>query len=186
MTNTTFNVKIVGNMKKWILVLISASVVVSTSAFVFAAVANRQEEDNTITKNTSTPMVKQEEDKEIKVEVEEPQPVSSPQPPQPPQPTSPVSQPASQPTAPEPVVYKWTQEMSAAGITETDYGYVTDMVLDENGWRIDYSKKLWQHAYIASKKSSLVESIQYADRWVKLHHGTWQQANEIWNRAGNF
>ena len=94
---------------------------------------------------------------------------------------------ATAPSAPEQPVYKWADQMAAAGIAESDYGYVTEMVLNDAGWRLS-GPGLWQRAQTTwqSCGGDLVQCLQRADVWVKQYHGTWAQAHELYVRAGNF
>ena len=115
--------------------------------------------------------------------VSAPEPVLVEQPPQ--------SQPTLQeePVAPpvEPQTYKWADQMAAAGIAPEHYAFVTDMVLTDDGWRL-FGNRVWQGAGRAWAvcHSDLSLCITHANEWVLRHHGSWEQANYIWNRAGNF
>lgn len=88
--------------------------------------------------------------------------------------------------APTPVTYQWADDMAKAGIAPADYGFVTDMVLDSNGWRTS-GPKLWQK-YNApfGGDGSLAAHIAYANRWVLQYHGSWTAAHNLWVNAGNF
>lgn len=88
--------------------------------------------------------------------------------------------------APAPVTYKWSADMAKAGIASSDYDYVTQMVLDDNGWRTS-GPKLWQK-YNApfGGDGSLSAHIAFANRWVLQYHGSWSAAYNLWVNAGNF
>lgn len=88
-----------------------------------------------------------------------------------------------------PIVYKWADQMAAAGISESDYGYVTTMLLDDNGWRTT-GTPLWQGnavtVGIGNNAESIPPMLQRAVRWVAKYEGTWAVAYDRWNTAGNF
>ena len=86
----------------------------------------------------------------------------------------------------EEVIYKWAAEMREAGIAESDYSFVTEMLLDDNGWRTT-----GEHVWYKSKRTigagTLVGNLKFANDWVlKGYNGSWSQANQRFINSGNF
>lgn len=174
--------KKIGSKKINIVIAASAAVVVVGGAGVMA-MQNQPKHENTDHVQSAVteivPEIKKPAGEEVKPEESVTQPVDQ-------QPTPQPVQTVEEPVAPAPIAYKWSNEMAAAGIAESDYGYITDMLLNDEGWKL-IGDKVWQNAakcWIANK--DIVLCLKSAQSWVKEYHGTWAQANAIWNRAGNF
>lgn len=90
----------------------------------------------------------------------------------------------------EPVVYKWAAEMAEAGVAESEYGYITDMVLNEHGWREyrhDPSAKLWQRSGMCNPREyGLAQCIKSAVHWSVTHYGSIKNAHDAWVRNSDF
>lgn len=92
------------------------------------------------------------------------------------------------PTQPQ-ITYKWAAEMAEAGVPESDYGYITDMVLNEHGWREyrhDPSAKIWRrHEHCNPRAEGLVNCIKYAVGWCNVNHGSIKAAYDQWTGVRN-
>ena len=97
-------------------------------------------------------------------------------------------------TAPveQPRTYKYAADMAAAGIAESDYGYVTDMLLEEeaasdHGWRVvpQGGRAVWYRA-MRAPEGTLSNKLDWANRYVFATYGTWEVAHRQYVRAGNF
>lgn len=103
---------------------------------------------------------------------------------------SPAPTPEAQSTSSEPapaqapVAYKWAAEMAAAGIAEADYGHVTALLLDDNGWT-GGNGFTWQKAHSVYGRE-LVYQLYYANRWIANYQGGWAEAHALVDKAGNF
>jgi hypothetical protein len=100
---------------------------------------------------------------------------------------SPTVQQAPAP-APAPAVtslptYKWADHMHLSGIAASDYGFVNDMVLDTNGWRVE-GPNLWQHA--ASSTAPLGFNLQRVNYYVIHTYTSWSAAHDKWTSTGDF
>lgn len=84
--------------------------------------------------------------------------------------------------------YKFADEMAANGIAESDYGYVTDMVLDTYGWRMAQrypDKPLWHLA--RQTRGDLTEQLRQVNFYVsKFYEGSWSRAHETYVQTRNF
>lgn len=80
--------------------------------------------------------------------------------------------------------YKYGLVMSAAGIDSTDFSYVTDMVLNDNGWRMN-GPNLWAHA-VQGGTEPLVWNLQRVDHYVLQTYGSWSAAHSQWIGTGDF
>jgi hypothetical protein len=81
--------------------------------------------------------------------------------------TSPVTEPEA-PVEPQakPQTYKWAAEMTAAGIAAADHGYVTDMVLEDSGWRLVMrDKTVWHLA--RQTQGTLTEQLIQVNKYVE-------------------
>jgi hypothetical protein len=95
---------------------------------------------------------------------------------------------AEAPTAPaaQPQTYKWSAEMNAAGIAPADHGYVTDMVLEDFGWRMAVREKpVWQLA--RQTQGTLTEQLVQVNKYVEVRYaGSWAAAHTDYMSKGNF
>jgi hypothetical protein len=88
-----------------------------------------------------------------------------------------------------PVVYKWAAEMQEAGIAEENYGIVTEILLDENGWRKPdgSGEKIWRYSTSQIGAGTLVGSLKFAQGWVADNYaGSWVDAQWRYVNSGNF
>jgi hypothetical protein len=84
------------------------------------------------------------------------------------------------------VTYKWAKEMSEAGISESDYALVTEMLLDDNGWRTT-GERVWYKSTRTIGAGTLVGNLKFANDWVIAgYNGSWSQANQRFINSGNF
>lgn len=101
--------------------------------------------------------------------------------------TSPTAEPES-PTEPEtqPQTYKWSAEMTAAGITAADHGFATDMVLEDYGWRMVMREKpVWHLA--RQTQGTLTEQLTQVNKYLAVRHsGSWAAAHAQYLSTGNF
>lgn len=104
--------------------------------------------------------------------------------------TAPVAQivqepdPVPQVEEPAPVTYKWAAEMEAAGISESDYGIVSQLVLDDNGW-VRAGRNAWyKGGECWMLYHNMVSCLKYADAEIKNTAGTWQNASKRWLTIG--
>lgn len=91
-------------------------------------------------------------------------------------------------SVPDPVVvttYQWSDAMALAGINAADYGSVTDMVLDDSGWRI-VGPNLWQHALSAGATQTLEFNLARVNYYVGVTYGSWASADDTWTNTGDF
>lgn len=99
-----------------------------------------------------------------------------------PVPSAPVVAPAP---APAPITYKFAADMASVGIAESDYSYVTDTVLDDNGWRVT-GDKVWRKAVDGSSYTNLHDKLLFANNYVVANYGTWKAAYDSYVNRGNF
>lgn len=109
--------------------------------------------------------------------------------------TQPVAAPATDTTttspapAPAPVAptYQFAVAMANAGIAQSDFGYVTDMVLDSNGWRLT-GPNLWQHANANNDgyNESITWNLGRVNYYVTATYGSWSAADAQWVSTGDF
>ncbi|MDP9694481.1 UNVERIFIED_ORG: type IV secretory pathway VirB10-like protein [Arthrobacter globiformis] len=101
--------------------------------------------------------------------------------------TSPVAEPEA-PVEPEtkPQTYKWADEMNAAAIAAADHGYVTDMVLEDFGWRVVMrDKPVWHLA--RQTQGTLTEQLVQVNKYVEARYaGSWAAAHGEYVSKGNF
>ena len=97
---------------------------------------------------------------------------------------APAPAPTPAPTA-SPIVYKWADDMASVGIAQSDYAFVTDTVLDDNGWRLA-GDKIWHEAVNGSFYTNLHDKILFANNYVVTYYGTWQAAYDSYVNRGNF
>jgi hypothetical protein len=101
--------------------------------------------------------------------------------------TNPVVGPEA-PVEPEaqPRTYKWAAEMNAAGIAAADHGYVTDMVLEDSGWRMMVREKpIWHLA--RQTQGTLIEQLTQVNNYVEVRYaGSWAAAHSEYVSRGNF
>lgn len=106
-------------------------------------------------------------------------------------PTETTTNPVAGPEAPvaaetTPQTYKWAAEMNAAGIAAADHGYVTDMVLEDFGWRVVMrDKSVWHLA--RQTQGTLVEQLVQVNKYVEVRYaGSWVAAHSEYVSKGNF
>lgn len=82
--------------------------------------------------------------------------------------------------------YAFAAEMAAAGIAEADYGYVTDMVLDAQGWRtFQRDKPVWHLA--RRTQGTLTEQLSQVKLYIEVTYGgDWAAANSKYMTVGYF
>ncbi|MEB0287214.1 hypothetical protein QN355_11680 [Cryobacterium sp. 10S3] len=80
--------------------------------------------------------------------------------------------------------YTYSAEMSAAGVSQADYGYVTDMVLGDHGWRT-VGPALWKYA-TRNASEGLFWNLQRVDHYVSITYGSWAAAHDAWVSGGDF
>ena len=82
--------------------------------------------------------------------------------------------------------YVFGAEMAAAGIAEADYGYVTDMVLDAQGWRtFQRDKPAWHLA--RRTQGTLTEQLSQVKLYVEVNFGgDWAAAHAKYVAVGQF
>ncbi|MDQ0869011.1 hypothetical protein QFZ70_001484 [Arthrobacter sp. V1I9] len=82
--------------------------------------------------------------------------------------------------------YTFAAEMAAAGIAEADYGYVTDMVLDAQGWRtFQRDKPVWHLA--RRTQGTLTEQLSQVKLYVEVNFGgDWAAAHAKYVTVGQF
>jgi hypothetical protein len=73
--------------------------------------------------------------------------------------------------------------MTGVGIAESDQGYVTEMLLDDNGWRTS-GDNLWRG--FNDIDGSLKDRLNYASTWVRTNYGSWAAAYQQYKNTGNF
>jgi len=93
------------------------------------------------------------------------------------------SEPSTPDPQPQPASFKYVAEMDAVGISQNDYGYVTEMLLDENGWRTS-GDNLWRG--FNDIDGSLKDRLNYASTWVRTNYGSWAAAYQQYKNTGNF
>lgn len=101
--------------------------------------------------------------------------------------TNPTPPAPTQPSAPEqPQTYLFADEMEAAGIEEADFNYVTEMVLDTNGWRLAHrGKPVWHKAH--QTPGTLTERLAQVNKYVTvMYEASWTKAHEAYVSTGNF
>ena len=101
---------------------------------------------------------------------------------------APATTQASAPIAPAPApTYIYSEVIRAAGIASSDDGYVTDMVLNDHGWRV-YGPNTWSHANQANEGNSepLVWNIGRVNHYVIATYGSWSAAHDAWVSGGDF
>lgn len=108
-----------------------------------------------------------------------------------PAPAKTTKSPVTEPEAPveaqtRPQTYKWAAEMSAAGIDVADHGYVTDMVLEDFGWRMVMREKpVWHLA--RQTQGTLTEQLVQVSKYVEVRYvGVWAAAHAEWLSTGHF
>lgn len=101
--------------------------------------------------------------------------------------TPPVAQtpaPAPQPQTPAPVTYKWAAEMATAGIAESDYDIVTQLLLDDSGW-VFVGRSAWYKAGECwANYRDLVGCLTIANLHINRTAGTWDKASQNWLTVG--
>lgn len=102
-----------------------------------------------------------------------------------------TAEPVVEPEAPveaetKPQTYKWSAEMTAAGIAAADQGYVTDMVLEDFGWRVVMREKpVWHLA--RQTHGTLTEQLIQVNKYVGARYeGSWAAAHAEYVAKGNF
>jgi len=93
------------------------------------------------------------------------------------------SEPSVPDPRPQPASFNYVAEMDAVGIAQSDYGYVTEMLLDENGWRTS-GDNLWRG--FNDIDGSLKDRLNYASTWVRTNYGSWAAAYQQYKNTGNF
>ncbi|MET4003875.1 hypothetical protein ABIB48_002613 [Arthrobacter sp. UYCu511] len=104
-----------------------------------------------------------------------------------------TTNPSTNPEAPEsptvqPQAHKFAAEMAAAGISESDFGIVEQLVLDNNGWRV-YSanpdQPIWRLA--RQTKGELTSQLKDVVLYVQVtYDGSWSAAQDSYVNRGNF
>ncbi len=93
------------------------------------------------------------------------------------------SEPSAPAAQPQPASYTYAADMTGVGIAESDQGYVTEMLLDDNGWRTS-GDNLWRG--FNDIDGSLKDRLNYASTWVRTNYGSWAAAYQQYKNTGNF